>query len=81
MSDSERQKLIEIFELAKRLSPVDRADLLERLHGTFESAEQAMVDQAWIVEAEERLKAYRTGELGSQPIEQVMDRLNKSTDS
>ncbi|MCI5066473.1 addiction module protein [bacterium] len=81
MSDSEEQRLRQIFENAKALSPIDRADLLERIFGTFDSTGQSEIDQKWAQESEERLGAYRSGLLDAEPVEQVLKRIDSSTDS
>lgn len=81
MSDTKEQSLKQIFENAKALSPIDRADLLERIFGTFDSAGQSEVDEKWAQESESRLAAYRAGELDAEPIEQVLKRIDSSTDS
>lgn len=82
MSNSdEQERLRQILESAKALSPVDRSDLLERIFGTFDSSDQSEIDQKWAVESESRLEAYRAGHLDAEPVDQVMERLNRTTDS
>ena len=66
----------QILEEAKRLDPIERAELLEQLYATFEPADPS-VDAAWSVEVEERLSAYRAGEIEAAPFEDVLDRINK----
>ncbi|MEJ2147777.1 MAG: addiction module protein [Acidobacteriota bacterium] len=68
----------QILEEAKRLDPIERAELLEQLYATFEPADPS-VDAAWSVEVEERLSAYRAGEIEAAPFEDVLDRIH--TDS
>ncbi|UCF35688.1 MAG: addiction module protein [Acidobacteriota bacterium] len=68
----------QILEEAKRLEPVERAELLEQLYATFEPADPS-VDGAWAVEVEERLSAYRAGEIEATSFEDVFDRINKGT--
>lgn len=81
MSNDDKQQLREIFERARKLPPVDRADLLEQIFETFDSSGQFEIDQQWASESEERLKAYRSGDLKSEPADQVMRRINNRTDS
>jgi len=81
MADSDQDKLKGILQSAKALSPIDRAELLERLYGTFESSDQIEIDQKWASEAEQRLEAYRSGQLDAEPVEQALNRLNTNTDS
>jgi putative addiction module component (TIGR02574 family) len=66
----------QILEEAKRLEPIERAELLEQLYATFEPADPS-VDAAWSVEVEERLSAYRAGEIEAAPFEDVLDRINR----
>lgn len=81
MNDSNERLLREVLEKAKQLSPMDRADLIERIFGTFESAGQAKIDEAWAVESEDRLKAYLSGEVEAEPLDQVLQRINDLKDS
>jgi len=81
MTDSDQSKLKTILQSVRALSPIDRAELLERLYGTFESSDQQEIDQKWANEAEERLEAYRSGQLDAEPVQQVLNRLNTNTDS
>jgi putative addiction module component (TIGR02574 family) len=66
----------QILEEAKRLEPIERAELLEQLFATFEASDPS-VDAAWSVEVEERLSAYRAGKIEAVPFEDVLDRINK----
>ena len=66
----------QILEEAKRLEPIERAELLEQLYATFEPADPS-VDAAWSAEVEERLSAYRAGDIEASPVEVVLDRVNK----
>ena len=65
----------QILEEAKRLEPIERAELLEQLFATFEASDPS-VDAAWSVEVEERLSAYRAGKIEAVPFEDVLDRIN-----
>jgi len=66
----------QILEEAKRLKPIERAELLEQLFATFEPADPS-IDAAWGAEVEERLAAYRAGEIESRSFEDVVDRINR----
>ena len=61
----------QILEEAKRLEPIQRAELLEQLFSTFEAVDPS-IDAAWAVEAEERLGAYRAGEIEAAPFDEVL---------
>ncbi len=71
------QEAERILEEAKRLSPLDRAQLLENLYQSFDSDENTTINKAWGLEVEERLTAYKSGELKSVSADTVFERLNK----
>lgn len=48
---------------ALKLSPVERAQMIDLLWQSLDPAEQAAVDNAWLAESKNRLKAYREGKL------------------
>ncbi|RPJ86559.1 MAG: addiction module protein [Acidobacteria bacterium] len=66
----------QILEEARRLEPVERAELLEQLFATFETTDPA-VDAVWASEVEDRLAAYRAGKIEATPFDEVLDRVNK----
>ncbi len=66
----------QILEEAKRLEPIERAELVEQLFATFEVADPA-VDAAWAVEVEDRLAGYRAGKIQALPFEDVLKDVNK----
>jgi len=49
--------------------PAERADLLQRLLATFQSAIDPKLDQLWIDEAHARLEAYDRGEIEAVDID------------
>jgi len=67
----------QILDQAKQLPPVDRAELLECLFSTFDEPADPSIDRAWSKEAEDRLAAYRAGQLSSTPAKEVFDRINR----
>jgi len=48
---------------ALKLPPVERAQIIDALWSSLDPAEQASIDQAWLVESRDRLRAYREGKL------------------
>ena len=48
---------------ALKLSPLERAHLIDELWRSLDPADQASVDRAWLEEARDRLKAFREGKL------------------
>ena len=71
------QEAERILEEAKKLSPLDRAQLIENLHRSFDTSDDALITKAWATEAEDRLNAYKSGQLETIPAETIFDRLNK----
>ena len=48
---------------ALKLSPLERAQIIDLLYQSLDPAEQEAVDKAWLAESKDRLKAYRKGKL------------------
>lgn len=57
---------------ALKLSPLERAHLIDDLWHSLDPAEQASVDHAWIAESRDRLKAFRAGELKAEDGEAAL---------
>ncbi|MDD2750105.1 addiction module protein [Acidithiobacillus sp.] len=66
-----------VLQEALRLPPGDRAALVERLIGSLDQPDRA-VDSLWLKEAEDRMAAYRSGELGAVDAERVFSELGQS---
>jgi putative addiction module component (TIGR02574 family) len=64
-------KIKEIEEEALRLSPHERALLVEHLIGSLEPDEDPDAERSWIEEAERRYQDYKAGKVKSIPAEQV----------
>ena len=65
----------QIFKEALELSPVDRAELIERLFRSFDSSGDRSVDAAWAREVEARFDALDAGKIASSPADEVMARI------
>lgn len=48
---------------ALKLSPLERAHLIDKLWRSLDPAEQVSVDRAWLEESRDRLQAFREGKL------------------
>lgn len=72
MSVSEKSVLQE----ALRLSPRDRAALVEGLIGSLDQPDPGM-DALWSKEAEDRMAGYRSGELGAVDAEKFFSELGQ----
>lgn len=66
-----------VMESALELSPVDRAELIERLFLSFDASTARPVDEAWKAEAESRIDAYDAGTIQSSSAEAVFERITK----
>ncbi|VGO21711.1 addiction module protein [Pontiella sulfatireligans] len=66
-----------VMESALVLSPVDRAELIERLFLSFDGATERPIDEAWKKEVDSRLEAYDAGKIQASPASEVFDRIAK----
>lgn len=63
-----------VLRAALQLSPSDRAAVLEGLIGSLDHPDPAM-DALWLKEAQDRMAAYRSGELGAVDAEEAFSQL------
>ena len=66
-----------VLQQALQLSPSDRAALVEDLIGSLSRSKPSM-DALWLKEAENRMAAYRSGELGAVDAEKLFSDLGQS---
>lgn len=66
-----------IMESAMGLSPVDRAELIERLFLSFDGTTEHPVDKAWKREIDSRMEAFDAGKIQASPASDVFDRIAK----
>ena len=62
---------------ALSLSPVERAEMINRLFQSFDQNQNSRVDAAWAKEIESRIDAYDNGEISASPAEEVFERINR----
>lgn len=60
-----------LLEEAKSLPPTEQVELVEALLNELDKPDAA-VDAAWTQEAQDRLAAYRRGEIRAIPLEDVL---------
>jgi putative addiction module component (TIGR02574 family) len=48
---------------ALKLSPLERAQIIDTLWRSLDQADQALIDQAWLIESRTRLQEFREGKL------------------
>lgn len=66
---------------ALKLPPAERVQVIDSLWQSLDPAEQAAIDQAWLEESRDRLKAHREGKLaavdGEEALRQIEADLGK----
>jgi putative addiction module component (TIGR02574 family) len=63
----------EIAELAMKLDPTERFALVDQLLHSLDRPDPA-IDRVWLLEAEQRLAAYRAGKVQGVPAEEIFGR-------
>jgi putative addiction module component (TIGR02574 family) len=48
---------------ALKLPPLERAQIIDALWNSLDPAEQDAIDKAWLLESQDRLAAFRAGQL------------------
>ena len=60
---------------ALKLSPLERAELIEKLLVSFSFPDRTAIDERWAAKAEDSIDAYERGEIGSTPAAEVFGRI------
>ena len=66
-----------ILKQALNLTPVERAELIEKLFKSFDKAPDAGIDARWADESESRIDAYDAGQIAADSGKAVFERINK----
>jgi putative addiction module component (TIGR02574 family) len=66
----------ELSAKARKLSPAERLELVDDLLASLDEADP-QIDRLWAKEAEERLSAYRRGEIKAVPLQEVLANLRR----
>jgi putative addiction module component (TIGR02574 family) len=66
-----------IFKEAVQLNPIDRAELIQRLFFSFDTASNKQIEDNWKAEVEARVSAYDSGKIPADTMENVFERLSK----
>ena len=74
MSPQANQVLLD----ALRLSPLERAELIEKILVSFSFPDRGAIDERWAAEAEDRIDAYERGEIQSKPASEVFARIERA---
>lgn len=64
-----------LTEAALKLSPFERAQLIDALWQSLDPAEQDAIDQAWLNESKDRLQAFQQGQLAAVDGETALSAL------
>ena len=67
----------QVLRDALKLSPVERAELVERILASFSFPERQSIDELWAAEVEDRIDAYEAGDLKSRPAAEVFARIER----
>lgn len=62
---------------ALKLSPLERAELIEKLLASFPFPDRKAIDERWAAEAEDRIDAFERGEIKSKPASEVFARIER----
>ena len=66
---------------ALKLSAEEKAHMIDALWKSLDPAEQKAIDQLWVAESQDRLKAFRAGELkpmdGEETLRSISDECGK----
>lgn len=61
----------DLLSAARKLAPAEQIDLVEHLLDELDKPDEA-VDALWLREAQDRLAAYRRGEMSAVPLAEVL---------
>ena len=67
----------QVLHEALDLPPVERAELVEQILASFDFPARKEIDDLWAKEAEDRIDAYERGEVGTVPIKQVFEKIDR----
>jgi putative addiction module component (TIGR02574 family) len=66
---------------ALKLTPLERARIIDALWNSLDPAEQDAIDRAWLLESQDRLAAFRAGQLaalnGEEALRAIEDELRQ----
>jgi putative addiction module component (TIGR02574 family) len=66
---------------ALKLPPLERAQIIDALWRSLDPAEQTAIDRAWLLESQDRLAAFRAGQLtainGEEALRAIEDELKQ----
>jgi putative addiction module component (TIGR02574 family) len=66
-----------VLKEAKKLPPIERAELIEGLLDSFKMERRKEIDAAWAKEAESRIDAYNAGMIEDIPVSKVFEEIER----
>lgn len=69
----------QILKRALSLSPIERAELIEKLFHSFEFSDRKSIDSLWADEAEKRIDAFEKGSLLARSAKKVFKKIEKNS--
>ncbi|MCH8119672.1 MAG: addiction module protein [Planctomycetes bacterium] len=69
----------QILKRALSLSPIERAELIEKLFHSFEFSDRETIDSLWADEAEKRIDAFEEGSLPAISTKKVFKKIEKNS--
>ena len=66
-----------VLAQALELSPIERAELIEKLLSSFEFPSRKSIDEMWAKEVEDRIDAYERGEITAKSARDVFNGIGK----
>jgi putative addiction module component (TIGR02574 family) len=66
-----------VLKEAKKLPPIERAELIEELLDSFKMERRKEIDAAWAKEAESRINAYNAGMIEDLPVSKVFEEIER----
>ena len=66
-----------ILNEALKLSPLDKASIIDRLMASFDTTDRQRIDSLWGQEVEKRIDAYDAGLISAKPVSEAMREINK----
>jgi len=67
----------QVLKEALRLTPTEKAELIEALFHSFDPSADRHVDAAWAQEVESRIDAHEAGKIPADSAEAVLTRINQ----
>ena len=71
-------KSYEVLSEALKLSPVERAELVEKIISSFEFPDRKKIDELWANEVEDCIEAYERGDISSTSAKKIFEDIEGS---